>query len=68
MIRDLIKDLKGIDVVEFDSGLNIWFDPDELSAHEEFWKKIEELGEPHEFMGLDVVNGRYGECFFFPFY
>lgn len=68
MIFKLIDKLEGIDIVEFENGLNIWFNPDYYeTSHEAFWDKVNELDIPCEYMGIDEVNGRHGDCYFFPF-
>lgn len=65
MISKITKNTKGIDVVEFPDGLNIWFDRD--IDHHEFWSLIELYNIKWFYIGLDQVNGKYGDCYFFYF-
>ena len=64
-IKDLVKGLKGIDIVKFDSGLNIWFHPD--IDHRAFWQAVRSNNIAFKYMGIDEVGGRHGDCYFFPF-
>ena len=54
--------VKGLDVNVFDSGLNIWFDPD--YDHSAFF---DWCSNKLNFFGFDEVNGHYGECYFLCF-
>lgn len=58
-LSDLVK---GLDIVFFESGLNIWFDPD--VDHRAFFNWC---SNSLKYMGIDEVNGRHGDCYFICF-